>query len=644
MKNHKTGSIHIQMALKAAVVFALAAAVFLAVYQYDNKYTATGPKAKDGVLTLDSEALARHPVLFLVDGWEYYANRLLTPADFDGNTPVPDQYLFIGRFGGFEAWNDGSPHGSASYRLTIRLPEQKDTYLLELPEIFSAYRLYINGRQVMQMGEPEQNTYRAETGNRTVSIEAGGSIEILFAVSDYSHLYSGMVYPPAFGQPDAVSELLSARLVFRSLLCAVALTVGLLAVMVGLLGRKSSLALLFGLLCLFFVGYVSYPITRTLLTGARLHYAIENISFCAMLGVTMLAAMRVSGLPRKWGLPFVGIGGLMCAASVLVHLLLPLGNLQMMLAYSWLVSAYEWMTAAFIAAAVWYAIRRGTAHITPLLYGVVIFVCALLADRLLPVHEPILTGWFIELASFALVLCIGAVTGQEVAARYREGAVMTERAGSMERLYQSQLSHLETLKQEMTQAKTMRHDVRHHLTLIEEYVSSRQYDRLEEYIRESRAASADGELPEYCPIDVINTLTYHYQTAARQNDIQLDVRCNLKAAADPGHTGMTDSDLCCLYANLMENAVEACQRMQSGERAIRVAVIRTSPDSLHIRVWNTAEAVRPLGGRFLSSKKGGRTGYGLLSVEAIAGKYDGKAEFRWDADKQAFESRVTVTA
>lgn len=644
MENHEARDARIGLILKVAVVFALAAAVFLTVYQYDNKYTAQGPQARNGVLTLNDEALAESPVLFLVDGWEYYSGRLLTPADFGGSPPIPDQYLFIGQFGGFEKWNDGSPHGSASYRMTIKLPEQPNTYLLELPEIFSAYRLYVNGRQIMQMGEPEKDGYRPQTGNRSVNIEARGRIEILFAVSDYTHLYSGMVYPPAFGRPDAVSGLLSARLVFRSLLCAVALTIGLLAVMVGFLGRRSTLAMPFGLLCLFFLGYISYPVTRTLLLGSRLCYAMENISFCAMLGVSMLVAMRVSGLPKKWGLPFAGFGGLMCTVSALVHFLLPLGSLNMMRAYSWLVSAYEWLTAGFIAAAIWYAIRQGTARIAPLLYGEGIFVCALLADRLLPVHEPILTGWFIELASFALVLCIGAVTGLEVAARYRESTVMTERADSMERLYQSQLSHIQTLRKETAQAKTLRHDLRHHLTLMDEYVLGGQYDKLKEYIKEYRTASADRELPEYCPIDIINTLTHHYHAVAQQNRIHLDIRCNLKAAAEPDHTGMSDSDLCCLYANLMENAVEACQRIQNGERAIRVAVFRTAADTLHIRVWNSAENVRRAGRRFLSSKKEVQSGYGLLSVEAIARKYGGKAEFSWHSDRQEFESKVTVTA
>ena len=644
MGSDKADNLPITLVLKVVMVFALSAVVFLMVYQFDNKYTAAGPQAKGGALILDEDTLTQYPILFLVEGWEYYNGQLLTPEDFEDTPPLPDQYMFIGQFGGFEAWNGGSPHGSASYRLNIEIPEETKSYLLELPEIFSAYHLYINGRLVMKMGEPTKAGYQAETGNRSVSIEAADHIELLFAVTDYSHLYSGMVYPPAFGEVDAVSDLLSARLVFRSLLCAVALTVGLLSVMVGLLSRRTSLTAMFGLLCLFFVGYVSYPITRTLVNGGRLLYVVESISFCAMLSLTMLIAVEVSGLPKKWGLPFVSVGGLMCVAAVLLHLLLPFGNLNLILAYSWLISAYEWMAAVFILMAIWFAIRKEVAHITPLLYGVVIFVCALLADRMLPLYEPIYTGWFIELASFALVLCIGTVAGQEVATRYREGAIMAERAGSMERLYQSQISHFDMLKKEMEQTKAMRHDLRHHLLLMEEYISNNQYDKLGKYMKEYRSASVVGELQEYSPIDVINTLTHHYHGLAQQSGIRLDVRCDLKAAKDPCYTEMSDADLCCLYANLMENAVEACRRMQEGDKFIRVAVFRTASNTLYIRVWNSAEEVQARGGRFLSSKVGAPSGYGLLSVEAICKKYGGKAEFHWLSEKKEFESKVMVFA
>jgi hypothetical protein len=417
----------------------------------------------------------------------------------------------------------------------------------------------------------------------------------------------------------------------------------LLSVLVGLLARRDILALLFGSLSLFYVGYTSYPLARTLFTGFDAGYAMERFSFCAMLLAAMLLAVRVSGLPKKWGAPFVGFGFLMCAVSAVFHLLLPVASLGMMLAYSWLVSVAEWIAAGAIAGAVLYAVRKRAEHITPLLYGVAILVCALAMDRLLPLYEPILTGWFIELASFALVLSVGVVTGQDVAGRYRESAVMTERANSLERLYQSQRSPFETLNLEVNQPKTLRHDMRHHIAAMDEYLQSRQYDKLGEYMTEYRYALAGGELPEYCPIDVINILTRHFHAAARRSGIHLEIRCDLTASEEPGRTAMSNIDLCCLYSNIMENALEACLRISAGKRAVRAAIIRLAPDILDIRVLNTAAGVWQAGGRFLSSKQKGRS-YGLSSIEAIAAKYEGKAEFRWNAERMEFDSHITVRA
>ena len=68
--------------LAAALVCALAVAMWLIVYSYDNKYTAQGPKAFGGVLMLDNQKLADYPRIFLTDGWEFYGGRLLSPDDF----------------------------------------------------------------------------------------------------------------------------------------------------------------------------------------------------------------------------------------------------------------------------------------------------------------------------------------------------------------------------------------------------------------------------------------------------------------------------------------------------------------------------------------------------------------------------------
>lgn len=619
-----------------ALVLALAVFAFLFIYQWDNKYTMQGPKAQRGVLELDEQALDEYPLLFLVNGWEYYGGRLLGPDDFLEGPPAPDRYIYIGQYGGFEANGPGaSPHGSATYRLNIRVPDQPRDYMLELPEIFSAYRAYVNGEPVMQLGDPDPADYRAETGNRAVAFEAGENIEIIIAASDFSHLYSGMTFPPAFGEPDMVTGLLEGRLVLRTLVCAVALTIALVSILVGILSRNKSLALLYGFLCLCFVGYVSYPVLETFVSGFQPLYVIENISFCAMLLLVMWVQHKAWG--GRWSRYFLWFGVCVCALAAVLPLFWPGGSLGLMYGYSYLISAYEWITAGFITVTAVRAVWGGHIPAKALLCGIAVFDCALVMDRLLPLHEPVYTGWFIEVASFVLVVSMGIVIGQEVAGQFRENAVLTERAKSMERLSEMQRGYFSVLRRQVNETKVIRHDMRHHFMVIGGLLEDREYDRLAAYVSEYRGATSGNEAELYSDNNVINILLYHYNALAGQQGVLFDARCEPVAQVRP-----SDGDLCSVLSNLLENAVEACARAKEGKRFIRLAVTALG-DDLVIRMENSTDgAVRPQGTTFSSSREEGREGYGLRSVRAIAARYGGSAQFGWDADKQVFTSLIIL--
>lgn len=633
--------------LTGMLVVALSISFFLIVYRFDNKYTFSGPKASMGILDLDNQNMDEFPVLFLIDGWEYYSDRLLEPNDFKDNPPSPDQYIFIGQYGGFEADDkESSPHGSATYRLTIQLPHEKQTYMLELPEIFSAYNLYINGNLALTMGNPDPENYSAEIGNRTITIEVQDQIEILLNVSDYSRFYSGIVYPPAFGYPKEVSNLLNTRLVFRSALCAVALAVGILSVVIVFLSHRNSIAALYGAICLLFIGYISYPITQTFFSGSNIQYSIETLSFCGMLTAVTILTKKVCSSKNKISILFILFGLSMCVATVFLPFVLAESNLRLMLVYSALLSIYEWAVAGFITFSALQALLKKEVRIKALLYGILIFDCALIMDRLLPLHEPIATGWFVELASFALVIAIGAVIALGEAELYKSSAILTERANSMERLYQSQLSYFDSLKQEMKETKKMRHDMRHHFTIIDNFIINNQYAQLSEYVSGLNNSFKEYETMDFCPINVINVLSYHFYTIAEQNRIHFELRHDIRGAeGKEGIVNMSDADLCCLYSNLMENAIEACLRIDTGRRLIRVAVVRPGEDHLIIRVQNSTDGnIKKQGdAAFLSSKAEGRKGYGMSSVESIAQKYGGSASFDWDKASRIFEANISLS-
>ena len=630
------GRVHRGVSIARALMICTATVLCcLLLYAFDNKYTADNPQAKNGVLVLSAAQLSEYPTVFLVDGWEYYANRLLTPADFQANAPAPDEIIYIGQYGGFDRGNlSASPHGSASYRLRILLPNSPRTYLLELPEIFSSYRLYVNGVCATAMGNPDPSAYRPATQNRTVSIEAAGEVELLFAVSDFSHLYSGMVYPPAFGQPEAVLGLLNTRLVFRSLLVTFAFAVALLSVLVGVLSGRGTLAVLYGLLCLCFVGYTVYPILRTLFLLPPSLYAVENLSFCAMLLVTMLVQQSLHGRKLRGSGILIGFGAVMCLFSASLPLLLPMGSLKLMGLYSLLVTAYQLSTAAFLTV---FALQREQPYSHLLLCGFLILDTALVMDRVLPLYEPIVTGWFVELASFAVLLCIGAAVGQEVAGKYREIAVLAERQQGMERLVQMQQTNYTLLMEKVDETKAARHDLRHHFMMIDGFLKNGAYDRLADYVAEYEAQICTDETVVFSNNMVVDVLLGHYARQARAQKIDLE------AKSDMGRDiGVADADLCAVLSNLLENAVEACANTTNRRRWISITLTQQK-SALSIYMVNTANgSVRQNGDRFISTKAAGRTGYGLSSICAIANRYNGAAAFEYDRAAGVFSSTVLL--
>ena len=134
-------------------------AVCITLYFLNNKYTDPAPQAENGYLDLTQETEETYPLRFLRDGWAFYPDTLLGPEDFNDGAPKEYMvYTSIGDFTRFDRMGTReTPFGCGTWVLDLWLPETGD-YALELPEIFSAYRFYVNDRLVLQTGDPDPET------------------------------------------------------------------------------------------------------------------------------------------------------------------------------------------------------------------------------------------------------------------------------------------------------------------------------------------------------------------------------------------------------------------------------------------------------------------------------------------------------
>lgn len=626
---------------RAALVagaFGLAALLFLLCHRFDNKYTAAGVQPVGGVLTLTPQDLADQPRIFLVRDWEIYRGRLLAPEDFDGGAPVPDELTFIGQYGGFEGGQKGaSPHGSATYRLVLELPQ--GSYTLELPEIYSAYRLYLNGVLKKQMGQPDPEDFRPRTGNSTVTVETAGRLEMLLAVSDQYYFYSGMVYPPAFGLPEAVSAELNLRFGLRVAAVAAALCVGLIALGIRLLaraGREGELILLYALLCLCFVGYIGYPVVKTLAPGGLGWYYLENFCYCAIFLLVGLIQYRISGWGGRGTAAFALLGCFACCCSLAVPFFLE-DNLTLMLAYSGLIKVYTYAAALFLTASTAWGLYQGTTDSTLMAAGIGVFDCALVFDRLFPDFEPIRFGWFTELAGGALVALIGVAMARHVAGQYRERLVLQEQVSHAGHMLQLQQDYYPVLLEKEREAAAARHDLRHHFLMLRELADQGDVTALSAYLDEYDAAYLRPGDRSYCRHYVVDMLLRLYARRAAEQGVGFDAGVSIPEELPVGNV-----DLCVIISNLLENALEACRPLPPQRRRVEIGV-RYQASRLSIVVDNSFDGwMKTSGAGLLSRKRGDAPGVGLMSVQAVCARYEGTTRFF--PEGELFHSEVQLTA
>ena len=122
---------------------------FLGLYQFNNKYSQNTIQAANGILALSEEELQKSPVRFLVSGWAFYPDALLTPEEIRDESHYM-RYLSIGETN-FSALQTLLPM-AATYQMTFFLPERKGTYALEIPSIFCLQPLSGSGDLILQMG------------------------------------------------------------------------------------------------------------------------------------------------------------------------------------------------------------------------------------------------------------------------------------------------------------------------------------------------------------------------------------------------------------------------------------------------------------------------------------------------------------
>ncbi|NCB28586.1 MAG: GHKL domain-containing protein [Clostridia bacterium] len=178
-----------------------------------------------------------------------------------------------------------------------------------------------------------------------------------------------------------------------------------------------------------------------------------------------------------------------------------------------------------------------------------------------------------------------------------------------------------SLRQIQHNAAAYRHDMRHHFALLQGLASNEHIEELQEYLRTAQS-DMDAITPiRFCENETVNLILSAYAAKAKQAGILLTIEAKL-----PDFLSFSDTELCSLLSNALENAIHACEKIaESNQRIIRLRVYSKNK-KLCIDLRNSYQT-EPIFQQGLPISKEPGHGFGTKSMVHIVEKHGGVYRF-----------------
>ena len=197
----------------------------------------------------------------------------------------------------------------------------------------------------------------------------------------------------------------------------------------------------------------------------------------------------------------------------------------------------------------------------------------------------------------------------------------TAAAGQTARLQlENQRREYEELREKLEQGRRYRHDMRHHLQVLEGLFSQAKSREGLEYI-----SALNGQLselaPEVCCANVtVNALLRACLGRARACGCKVEVKADI-----PQRCPVDELDLCVILANGIENAIHACQKNETADdKWIRISVATHENGVITLKIENPCREDIAFGPDGLPKvRESEEHGIGLKSVKTVVEHYEG---------------------
>lgn len=181
------------------------------------------------------------------------------------------------------------------------------------------------------------------------------------------------------------------------------------------------------------------------------------------------------------------------------------------------------------------------------------------------------------------------------------------------------------LEEQYGQMERLRHDMKNHMIALQGLLDNREWEKMQNYLNQMLQAGNISDSEEVTGNKVADALLYRKRKQAEKKNIIWE--CDLHI---PQICGVDEFDLCVLLGNMLDNAIEACDRMKEGAHKFINIQSGRIKGCLLIEVKNSTsmESIDETG---ISQKENPEEhGIGLINIRETAHKYDGVVNTEMD--------------
>lgn len=184
---------------------------------------------------------------------------------------------------------------------------------------------------------------------------------------------------------------------------------------------------------------------------------------------------------------------------------------------------------------------------------------------------------------------------------------------------QTKVKILEERYQEMLKSRKVVHDMKNHILALKNYDQEQNWPGLHEYLNELSDDMLEYNFHVWTGNHMLDMILNQKEKDAQNQNTVMQIDTEVFSTLP-----FTGREIISLFGNLLDNALEACEKINDKERWIKIKIKKKNL-LLYIEIANALEEMpKQIQKEFVSNKKdNGLHGYGMKNIQDIVKKYDG---------------------